>query len=217
MRVISATRWYLGRPIVVGIGCLLLVLLHAGRVSAADPTVPAAGSGIEETATATTPDDDAAGSMSDAASMESAAGSGGDETASGADEDSQLSIEERVQRVFQRHQFTPANARKDPFKPLVEKQIRKPDTFTPPPQPEKEPEPKKEPPPPPLKMSVLGIVGNPNERLAMVLYEGRLLTLSQGQAVDGRFKVVGIEADHLVVYSNRDKTRRTFALGDQPQ
>jgi hypothetical protein len=104
---------------------------------------------------------------------------------------------------------------KDPFKPLIEKpkpilidrekQIRPP-TPTPTPGPTT-------PPVVPLKLAVQGIVGNESERLAMILYENQFYVLKKDQDVKGKFKVVDILTDKVVIYSILEQLRRTFPIG----
>ena len=69
------------------------------------------------------------------------------------------------------------------------------------------------PPPPPLKLSVQGIVGNDGERLAMIIFENEMKTVKKDEDVKGKFKVVDILPDKVVVYSNKEQMRRTFPIG----
>jgi hypothetical protein len=120
---------------------------------------------------------------------------------------------EQIDHLANRFKFKPIRASKDPFKPLVQKpmaQIPVIDTRVkqntgpvPPPPP---------PPPPPIQISVQGIVGNDSERLALILFENKPYTVQRDTVVDGKFKVVEILPDRLVVYSNREQMRRTFNM-----
>ncbi len=103
---------------------------------------------------------------------------------------------------------------KDPFKPLIEKEapqmaIRKVQEVKP------VEAPKKPAPPPvkPIKLFVSGIVGNEGSRLAIVKFENEELTIAKDQIVEGKFKVVDIYADRVVVYSNKEQRRHTFKIG----
>lgn len=102
----------------------------------------------------------------------------------------------------------------DPFKPVITKNV---------PQPVKRVQevvkPKIEPPKPqppkiqPIKLFVKGIVGNEGNRLAIVEFEKNEHTIVKDQIVDGKFKVVDIYADRVVVYSNKEQRRHTFKIG----
>ena len=69
------------------------------------------------------------------------------------------------------------------------------------------------PPPKPIQLFVSGIVGNDQERLAIVKFENELRTIARDDVVKGQFKVVDILPDRVVIYSNREQMRRTFPLG----
>ncbi len=119
----------------------------------------------------------------------------------------------QVQALSNTHKFIPGVEGKDPFKPLVVKR--------PPPEPPKQRE--KDPTPvvatqtppliPPIQIFVSGICGNESERLAMIIFENRPFVVHKEMTVDGKFKVVDVLADRLVIYSNREQMRRTFPIG----
>ena len=103
----------------------------------------------------------------------------------------------------------------DPFRPAIKKEVIK--------IPPKPVEPPKNsgskdtkivtpPPPPPLKIYVKGIVGNEGSRYAVIDFEKDEKTVVKDQVVDGKFKVIDIYADRLVVYSNNEKRRYTFKI-----
>ncbi len=69
------------------------------------------------------------------------------------------------------------------------------------------------PPPPPIRVFVSGIIGNDACRNALIMFNNRLYSVQKDQVIEGRFKVVDILQDRLVIYSNSEKMRRTFPLG----
>ena len=102
----------------------------------------------------------------------------------------------------------------DPFRPVIRKEVNQivkqqvvkpvePKKNTPPPPP----------PPKPIKIFVKGIVGNEGSRLAIVEFEKEEMTITKDQIVEGKFKVVDIYADRVVVYSNKEQRRHTFKIG----
>ena len=108
--------------------------------------------------------------------------------------------------------FEPIKPKKDPFLPLVQKRLITPPirrrirprinrTFKP-----------KAPPIKPIKLFVSGIVGNESNRLAIVKFEGKELTIWKDKVVDGKFKVVDILNDRVVIYSNKEQRRHTFRI-----
>ena len=104
----------------------------------------------------------------------------------------------------------------DPFRPKIEKEVVVPrppkDTVvTPPPR----PQPPVKPVVPPLKLLVKGIVGNEGIRYAVVVFENEERTVVKDQVVDGKFKVVDIYSDRIVVYSNKEERRYTFKIGGE--
>ncbi len=117
----------------------------------------------------------------------------------------------QVQALTDSHRFSPPNESKDPFKPLVKRPEQKKEERTnrvDPPLPPPEPKPI-----PPLVMSVSGICGNESERLAMIIFENKPYVVHKEMNVDGKFKVVDVLADRLVVFSFREQMRRTFPIG----
>ncbi len=135
----------------------------------------------------------------------------GSEAASGSAEAAHEDPLAKLDTVMTTSQFTPQNPGKDPFKPLVQKKPQQVVVVQQ--QTEKKPEPKPEPSIPPIKVTVLGICGNESERLAMITFDNKFLTVGKGQDVDGKFKVVEINTDQLVIFSNREKIRRSFKVG----
>lgn len=105
---------------------------------------------------------------------------------------------------------------RDPFKPIVEKKVvlppvRKVQEVKPV---EKDKKPVA-PPIKPIKLFVSGIVGNEGSRLAIVKFENEEMTITKDQIVEGKFKVVDIYADRVVVYSNKEQRRHTFKIGGE--
>ncbi len=106
----------------------------------------------------------------------------------------------------------------DPFRPAVKKELPPP----PPPRTRdnggiKPPKPREERKViPPLKIFVKGIVGNEeNGRFAIVEFEKEEMTIRKEQIVEGKFKVVDIYSDRIVVYSNAEQKRYTFKIGGE--
>ncbi|HEY9070341.1 MAG TPA: hypothetical protein VIV61_08775, partial [Candidatus Ozemobacteraceae bacterium] len=120
---------------------------------------------------------------------------------------------EQIEMLAANHKFTPSNPSKDPFKPLVEKKV----VLPPPPPPSSIPKSSSAPPPPPppkpIQLVVTGVCGNDNERLALITFEGKPYTVQKDQVIDGKFKVVDVMSDRLVIYSNKEQMRRTFPIG----
>ena len=105
----------------------------------------------------------------------------------------------------------------DPFRPAIKKESpannpssQRPIVVTPPPKPQP---PKKE--IPPLKIYVKGIVGNEGIRYAVIDFEKEERTIVKDQVVDGKFKVIDIYSDRIVVYSNAEQRRYTFKIGGE--
>ncbi|PKL50631.1 MAG: hypothetical protein CVV42_02585 [Candidatus Riflebacteria bacterium HGW-Riflebacteria-2] len=111
------------------------------------------------------------------------------------------------------NQFTFAGevADHDPFKPVIVKKVIEPIRI------ERKSvelavtEPKKEI-IPPLKLKVTGICGNNGLRQAIIQFENDEYIVENGQVIDGKFKVVDVNDDKLVVYSIREARRATFPL-----
>lgn len=153
----------------------------------------------------------------------------GNSAASNADKSESEIIEDLCQRMrnnddklgkasleFKSGKWTPIleKPEKDPFKPMIEKEVVLPPVRQQPvavkAQEKKAPAP---PPVKPIKLFVSGIVGNEGNRLAIVKFENEELTISKDQIVEGKFKVVDIYADRVVVYSNKEQRRHTFKIG----
>ena len=47
----------------------------------------------------------------------------------------------------------------------------------------------------------------------MIVFENKNYTIQKDQVVDGKFKVVDILTDKLIIYSNKEQMRRTFPIG----
>lgn len=119
----------------------------------------------------------------------------------------------QVENIEGQHPFK-LEKDKDPFMPLIQKPkppdppqrvMREVATFT-----------YREPPKeiiPPLKLSLQGICGNETERLAMIIYENELKVMKKDEEVNGKFKLVDILPDKVVVYSFKEQIRRTFPIG----
>ena len=114
--------------------------------------------------------------------------------------------------------FTKPEDNPDPFRPKIRKEIVVPlPTKTPTDQKRKEDEKKREEKKiiPPLKIFVKGIVGNEGVRYAVIVFENEEKTVVKNQIVDGKFKVIDIYSDRIVVYSNREERRYTFKIGEE--
>ena len=65
----------------------------------------------------------------------------------------------------------------------------------------------------PIVILVKSIVGEEdNNRYAVIEFEGEEMTVRKDQIVPGKFKVVDIFPDRMVVYSNKEQRRHTFKL-----
>jgi len=124
-----------------------------------------------------------------------------------------LDESEQVEVLSGSHKFTPGNESKDPFKPLVVKKVILPPAPTPISKPSGRSGPPLPPPPKPIQLFVSGVCGNENERLAMIMFENKPYVVSKDMVVDGKFKIVDILPDRLVIYSNKEQMRRTFPIG----
>ena len=127
---------------------------------------------------------------------------------------SKLPEPEEIERLAGLHKFEIANPKKDPFKPLVVKKVilppvrrRTPTRRT------QKPSAPKPPPIKPIQLFVSGVVGNEGQRLAIVKFENKEYTIHKDQVVQGKFKVVDILNDRVVVYSNKEQRRHTFRIG----
>lgn len=129
--------------------------------------------------------------------------------------DSSLSEFEQIEVLLKAHSFTPVNPKKDPFKPILQKKADMPQIRRPPPTKPTQPAPPPPPPIKPLKLYVAGIVGNDSHRVAIVKYENTEYTISRDQVVEGKFKVIEVQTDRVVVFSNEENRRHTFKVGDE--
>lgn len=121
---------------------------------------------------------------------------------------------ETVEILANKFKFSPPKESKDPFKPLIVKKVILP----PPPPPSAQkpsgpPTPPPPPPPKPIHIFVSGICGNDNERLAMIKFENKDYIVTKDMVVDGKFKVIDILPDRVIIYSNKEQMRRTFTIG----
>lgn len=198
----------------LGIICLAVFLLAAPQVFAVDDLddfggLDDLGGDTAAPAEAGTPP---AAEGGDGMVAESPAS--GDAAAGGdAVDGSKLTEQEQVDGLINKFTFVTENANKDPFKPIVEKKVVLPPVRTV--QPVSRPQDSKPQPPPvkPIKVFVTGIVGNEGERLAVIKFEDEEHTVTKDQIVDGKFKVVDIQNDRIVVYSNKEQRRHTFKIG----
>lgn len=133
--------------------------------------------------------------------------------AAGGGEPGKMSEQEQVEALIAKYTFATENPKKDPFRPIVEKKVVLPPVR--PVQPVSRPQDTKPAPPPvkPIRLFVTGIVGNEGQRLAVVKFENDELTLVKDQIVEGKFKVVDILNDRVVIYSNKEQRRHTFKIG----
>lgn len=111
--------------------------------------------------------------------------------------------------------FMPRIPDKDPFKAIVEKKVIAPPTRVQ--RPVNVPKVQRPAAPvvQPIKVFVNGIVGNEGQRLAIIKFENNEHTVTKDQIVEGKFKVVDIQNDRIVVYSNKEQRRHTFKIGGE--
>lgn len=107
--------------------------------------------------------------------------------------------------------FTGEVANHDPFKPVIVKKVIEPiqidrTRLVPPPVKQKKEV------IPPLKLKVTGICGNDGIRQAIIQFENDEYIVENGQVIDGKFKVVDVTSDKLVVYSIREERRTSFPI-----
>ena len=111
---------------------------------------------------------------------------------------------------------TPKN-NPDPFRPIIKKELPQrpvqPPVVTPQPNPQPNPTPRKV--IPPLEIFVKGIVGNEDGRYAIIDFEKDEKIIRKDQTVEGKFKVIDIHKDRIVVYSNAEQRRYTFKIGGE--
>jgi hypothetical protein len=211
--------------VLAGVFCFGLLGLGGQKVWAQDTSTavdkPAEGGGDKPAEGGDKPADKPAeggGGGGDAPKAEeSPAGGGGDKPA----DDKPVvaaSEEDQAEALIEKFPWK-MEKEKDPFKPIVEKKVTVLPSAPPPPMKSKkagDDAPPPPPPPPPLKLAVTGIVGNDAERLAMISFENELRVVKKDEDVKGKFKVVEILVDKIVVYSNKEQMRRTFPLGTGP-
>ena len=160
--------------------------------------------GVPDSTVSETPD----AGLGDGMTAESPS-TGGD---TGAADGPKLSEQEQVDALINKFTFATENPKKDPFRPIVEKKVVLPPVR--PVQPTSRPTDTKPAPPPvkPIRLFVTGIVGNEGNRLAVVKFENNELTVIKDQIVEGKFKVVDILSDRVVIYSNKEQRRHTFKI-----
>jgi len=205
-----------------GFLALTLVLLSLPQVFGQDaPAAPAAGGAddfsmpADANAPAAAPANPAEAPANPAeapgeAPAEGSPAAGGEEPAAPA---AGLDEPEHIDMLASNHKFSPANTSKDPFKPLVQKKVVLPPVAPPPPSGNKSNAPPPPPPPKPINLFVSGICGNESERLAMIVFENKPYVIQKDMVVDGKFKVVDVLPDRIVIYSNKEQMRRTFPIG----
>ncbi|MDD3146964.1 MAG: hypothetical protein PHD82_06645 [Candidatus Riflebacteria bacterium] len=128
-------------------------------------------------------------------------------------ETAKMTEQEQVDALINKYTFATENPKKDPFRPIVEKKVVLPPVR--PVQPVSRPQDSKPAPPPvkPIRLFVTGIVGNEGQRLAVIKFENNEMTVTKDQIVEGKFKVVDVLSDRVVVYSNKEQRRHTFKIG----
>ena len=150
-------------------------------------------------------------------------GSGSDDSNSSDDDENEALVQrtekewvEFIMSKCNNEPFSPFVSSKDPFKPIVEKKVIAPPQRV---QPKvvktapTTPQVPKAPPIKPIKVFVSGIVGNDDQRLAIIKFENNDYTVTKDQIVDGKFKVVDIQSDRITVYSNKEQRRHSFKIG----
>ncbi|PKL38268.1 MAG: hypothetical protein CVV41_22565 [Candidatus Riflebacteria bacterium HGW-Riflebacteria-1] len=122
-----------------------------------------------------------------------------------------VSENDTVSQLAQEFSFQGEVANHDPFKPVIVKKIVEPVRIERVRKIDQVVEPKKEV-IPPLKLEVTGICGNDGIRQAIIQFENDEHIVETGQVIDGKFKVIDVSPDKLVVYSIREQRRSTFPL-----
>jgi Tfp pilus assembly protein PilP len=122
-----------------------------------------------------------------------------------------VSENEIVETLTHGQVFAVENSEHDPFKPLVQKKVKelvKPvetqETKT------AKVEEKKI--VVPVKIKVAGICGNNSERLAVIEFEGGEYVVKVGQMINGKFSVVEILDDRIVIFAVAQSRRDVFKL-----
>lgn len=126
-----------------------------------------------------------------------------------------MSEQEQIDALANKYTFATENPKKDPFKPLVEKKVILPPVRTVKPVSRSGSSKPKAPAIKPIKLHIAGIVGSEGNRLAVVKFDNKEYTITKDQVVDGKFKVVDILNDRVVVYSNKEQRRHTFKLAGE--
>jgi len=62
------------------------------------------------------------------------------------------------------------------------------------------------------KLVVQGIVGNEELRVAVAALNGKIILLRAGGTINGRFKILEILPDRVVIYFIAEQVRRTLTL-----
>lgn len=191
----------------LGIICLAAFLFAAPQISAQDELDDFGSLDDLGDVSATSETPSGTSDFGDGMTAESPSGS-----APGPDT-SKMSEQEQIESLINRYTFATENPKKDPFRPIVEKKVVLPPVR--PVQPTARPQDTKPAPPPvkPIRLFVTGIVGNEGQRLAVVKFENNELTITKDQIVEGKFKVVDILNDRVVIYSNKEQRRHTFKIG----
>jgi len=124
----------------------------------------------------------------------------------------QNSESDTISQLASEFAFTGEVANHDPFKPVIVKKVidlikidRSVKVEPPVTEPKKEVI-------PPLKLKVTGICGNDGLRQAIIQFENDEYIVENGQVIDGKFKVVDVTSDKLIVYSIRESRRASFPI-----
>lgn len=124
----------------------------------------------------------------------------------------QNSESDTISQLASEFAFPGEVANHDPFKPVIVKKVidlikidRNVKVEPPVTEPKKEVV-------PPLKLKVTGICGNDGLRQAIIQFENDEYIVENGQVIDGKFKVVDVTSDKLVVYSIREERRSSFPI-----
>ncbi|NCB37586.1 MAG: hypothetical protein EOM80_02345 [Erysipelotrichia bacterium] len=198
---------------ILGITCLAVFLLAAPRLFAQD-SLEDFGSlddlSASESASETVSDNvvnETPADLGDGMVAESPSGAD-----TGSSETGKMSEPDQVDALIGKYTFATENPKKDPFRPIVEKKVVLPPVRTVRPVAKTDAKPAA-PAVKPIRLFISGIVGNEGQRLAVVKFENNEYTLTKDQIVEGKFKVVDILSDRVVVYSNKEQRRHTFKIG----
>lgn len=118
---------------------------------------------------------------------------------------------EIVAALAQQDSFSSETNIRDPFKPLVKKEVK---TFI---RPEEVIKPKKQDLPvekmiKPIRLKVSGICGNPDGRLAIIEFEGNEFVVTAGQTVNGAFSIIEVVEDGVIIFAHEQSRRHVFKL-----